>query len=152
MAGMAAPHKAVDEDSDLSHLEGDSVEELGVQDPVSVGLNAELLFPLSIGEQENFYSSVQVQGCITMVWGCPHTVCCSHESCFGFQELEAIKARVREMEKEDERLKALQLEAESRLIMSSEAGTGCPWSQAGMGLMQVIPTCTSHLCQPAEMH
>ncbi|XP_068550020.1 embryonic polyadenylate-binding protein 2 isoform X1 [Anas acuta] len=70
MAGMAAPHKAVDEDSDLSHLEGDSAEELGVQDP----------------------------------------------------ELEAIKARVREMEKEDERLKALQLEAESRLIMSSEAG------------------------------
>ncbi|NXW05210.1 PABP2 protein, partial [Fregetta grallaria] len=42
-------------------------------------------------------------------------------------ELEAIKARVREMEKEDERLKELQLEAESRLIMSSEAGTGCPW-------------------------
>ncbi|KAI6077697.1 Embryonic polyadenylate-binding protein 2 isoform X1 [Aix galericulata] len=87
MAGTAAPHKAGDEDSDLSHLEGDSAEELGVQDP-----------------------------------GCPHAVCCSHESCFGFQELEAIKARVREMEKEDERLKALQLEAESRLIMSSEAG------------------------------
>ncbi|NXN65665.1 PABP2 protein, partial [Himantopus himantopus] len=37
-------------------------------------------------------------------------------------ELEAIKARVREMEKEDERLKELQLEAETRLIMSSEAG------------------------------
>ncbi|KFQ49270.1 Polyadenylate-binding protein 2, partial [Pelecanus crispus] len=37
-------------------------------------------------------------------------------------ELEAIKARVREMEREDERLKELQLEAESRLIMSSEAG------------------------------
>ncbi|XP_009325249.1 PREDICTED: embryonic polyadenylate-binding protein 2, partial [Pygoscelis adeliae] len=37
-------------------------------------------------------------------------------------ELEAIKARVREMEKEDERLKELQLEAESRLIVSSEAG------------------------------
>lgn len=31
------------------------------------------------------------------------------------------------MEKEDERLKELQLEAESRLIVSSEAGTGCPW-------------------------
>ncbi|NXI72553.1 PABP2 protein, partial [Anseranas semipalmata] len=72
MTEMAAPHKAADEDSDLSHLEGDSAEELGVQDP----------------------------------------------------ELEAIKARVREMEKEDERLKALQLEAESRLIMSSEA-EGC---------------------------
>ncbi|NWU71614.1 PABP2 protein, partial [Pterocles burchelli] len=40
-------------------------------------------------------------------------------------ELEAIKARVREMEKEDERLKELQLEAESRLIMSSEAGLLC---------------------------
>lgn len=54
-------------------------------------------------------------------------MCCSCKSWFGFQELEAIKARVREMEKEDERLKELQLEAESRLIMSSEAGTGCPW-------------------------
>ncbi|NXJ89570.1 PABP2 protein, partial [Corythaixoides concolor] len=42
-------------------------------------------------------------------------------------ELEAIKAKVREMEKEDERLKELQLEAESRLIMSSEAGMGCLW-------------------------
>ncbi|NXH74144.1 PABP2 protein, partial [Hydrobates tethys] len=36
-------------------------------------------------------------------------------------ELEAIKARVREMEKEDERLKELQLEAESCLITSLEA-------------------------------
>ncbi|KAM9374071.1 embryonic polyadenylate-binding protein 2 [Phaethornis superciliosus] len=35
-------------------------------------------------------------------------------------ELEAITARVREMEKEYERLKELQLEAESHLIMSSE--------------------------------
>ncbi|NXE54537.1 PABP2 protein, partial [Casuarius casuarius] len=69
---MAALQKAAGEDLDLSHLEGDSVEELGVQDP----------------------------------------------------ELEAIKARVREMEKEDERLKELQLEAESRFIMSSEAGMG----------------------------
>ncbi|XP_025947863.1 embryonic polyadenylate-binding protein 2 isoform X3 [Apteryx rowi] len=67
---MAALQKAAEEDLDLSHLEGDSAEELGVQDP----------------------------------------------------ELEAIKARVREMEKEDERLKELQLEAESRFIMSSEAG------------------------------
>ncbi|NXE15528.1 PABP2 protein, partial [Lophotis ruficrista] len=41
-------------------------------------------------------------------------------------ELEAIKARVREMEEEDERLKELQLEAESRLIMTLEAGMGCP--------------------------
>ncbi|XP_068811780.1 embryonic polyadenylate-binding protein 2 [Struthio camelus] len=70
VAEMAALQKAVGEDSDLSRLEGDSAEELGVQDP----------------------------------------------------ELEAIKARVREMEKEDERLKELQLEAESRFIMSSEAG------------------------------
>ncbi|KFO95646.1 Polyadenylate-binding protein 2, partial [Calypte anna] len=37
-------------------------------------------------------------------------------------ELEAITARVREMEKEYERLKELQLEAESHLIMSSEPG------------------------------
>ncbi|KFP70947.1 Polyadenylate-binding protein 2, partial [Acanthisitta chloris] len=37
-------------------------------------------------------------------------------------ELEAIKAKLREMEKEDERLKGLQLEAESHLLMSSEAG------------------------------
>ncbi|NWR56170.1 PABP2 protein, partial [Bucorvus abyssinicus] len=72
MAEKAALQKAVDDDSDLSHLEGDSTEELAVPDP----------------------------------------------------ELEAIKARVREMEKEDERLKQLQLEAESRLLMSSEAGTG----------------------------
>ncbi|KAM8799165.1 embryonic polyadenylate-binding protein 2 [Eudromia elegans] len=67
---MTALQKAAEEDLDLSHLEGDSVEELGVQDP----------------------------------------------------ELEAIKARVREMEKEDERLKELQLEAERRFLVSSEAG------------------------------
>ncbi|NXA35059.1 PABP2 protein, partial [Eudromia elegans] len=70
---MTALQKAAEEDLDLSHLEGDSVEELGVQDP----------------------------------------------------ELEAIKARVREMEKEDERLKELQLEAERRFLVSSEAGMGC---------------------------
>ncbi|XP_010138433.1 PREDICTED: polyadenylate-binding protein 2-B-like, partial [Buceros rhinoceros silvestris] len=70
MAEKAALQKAVDDESDLSHLEGDSTEELAVLDP----------------------------------------------------ELEAIKARVREMEKEDERLKQLQLEAETRLLMSSEAG------------------------------
>ncbi|NWX33184.1 PABP2 protein, partial [Notiomystis cincta] len=40
-------------------------------------------------------------------------------------ELEAIKAKLREIEKEDERLKELQLEAESHLFMSSEAGMGC---------------------------
>ncbi|NWX63832.1 PABP2 protein, partial [Promerops cafer] len=42
-------------------------------------------------------------------------------------ELEAIKAKLREIEKEDERLKELQLEAENHLFMSSEAGMGCPW-------------------------
>uniref|UniRef100_A0A8C8BN24 PABPN1 like, cytoplasmic n=1 Tax=Otus sunia TaxID=257818 RepID=A0A8C8BN24_9STRI len=60
--------------------------------------------------------------------GCCCSGCCSRKSWFGFQELEAIKARVREMEREDEKLKELQLEAESHLIMSSEAGTGCPWT------------------------
>jgi len=54
-------------------------------------------------------------------------MCCLHELWFEFQELEAIKARVREMEEEDKRLKELQLEAESCLLMGSEAGTGCPW-------------------------
>ncbi|XP_025898191.1 embryonic polyadenylate-binding protein 2 [Nothoprocta perdicaria] len=67
---MPALQKTPEEDLDLSNLEGDSAEELGVQDP----------------------------------------------------ELEAIKARVQEMEKEDERLKELQLEAERRFLMSSEAG------------------------------
>uniref|UniRef100_A0A8C9MWX2 PABPN1 like, cytoplasmic n=1 Tax=Serinus canaria TaxID=9135 RepID=A0A8C9MWX2_SERCA len=37
-------------------------------------------------------------------------------------ELEAIKAKLREIEKEDERLKELQLEAENHLFVSSEAG------------------------------
>ncbi|NXO03409.1 PABP2 protein, partial [Rhinopomastus cyanomelas] len=73
MADVAALQKAADEDSELSHLEGDSAEKFSVLDP----------------------------------------------------ELEAIKAKVREMEKEDERLKLLQLEAESRLLMSSEAGLLC---------------------------
>lgn len=58
VAEMAAPHKAVDEDSDLSHLEGDSAEELGVQDPVSIGLNVESVFPLSIRKEETFYNSM----------------------------------------------------------------------------------------------
>ncbi|NWW81449.1 PABP2 protein, partial [Climacteris rufus] len=40
-------------------------------------------------------------------------------------ELEAIKAKLREIEKEDERLKELQLETEKHLYMSSEAGMGC---------------------------
>ncbi|NWU75206.1 PABP2 protein, partial [Onychorhynchus coronatus] len=72
---MAALCKAADDNSDLSHLEGNSKEELAVQDP----------------------------------------------------ELEAIKAKLQEIEKEDEKLKELQLEAESHLFMSSEAGMGCPW-------------------------
>ncbi|XP_014797730.1 PREDICTED: embryonic polyadenylate-binding protein 2 [Calidris pugnax] len=70
VAKMAALRKAAGDNSDLSHLEGDSAEELAVPDP----------------------------------------------------ELEAIKAKVREMEEEDERLKELQLEAESRFIMSLDAG------------------------------
>ncbi|NXQ28756.1 PABP2 protein, partial [Alaudala cheleensis] len=42
-------------------------------------------------------------------------------------ELEAIKAKLREIEKEDERLKELQLEAENHLLMNSEAGMDrCP--------------------------
>ncbi|NXK33677.1 PABP2 protein, partial [Piprites chloris] len=72
---MAALCKAADDNSDLSHLEGNSKEELAVQDP----------------------------------------------------ELEAIKAKLQEIEKEDEKLKELQLEAESHLFMNSEAGMGCPW-------------------------
>uniref|UniRef100_A0A8C3N081 Uncharacterized protein n=1 Tax=Geospiza parvula TaxID=87175 RepID=A0A8C3N081_GEOPR len=54
--------------------------------------------------------------------GCPCSECCSCNSWFGIQELEAIKAKLREIEKEDERLKELQLEAENHLFMSSEAG------------------------------
>ncbi|NWR27056.1 PABP2 protein, partial [Tachuris rubrigastra] len=72
---MAALCKTADDNSDLNHLEGNSKEELVVQDP----------------------------------------------------ELEAIKAKLQEIEKEDEKLKELQLEAESHLFMSSEAGMGCPW-------------------------
>lgn len=59
--------------------------------------------------------------------GCPCSVCCSCSFWFGIQELEAIKAKLREIEKEDERLKELQLEADNHLFMSSEAGMGCPW-------------------------
>ncbi|NWQ90999.1 PABP2 protein, partial [Burhinus bistriatus] len=85
VAEMAALRKAADDNSDLSHLEGDSAEELAVPDP----------------------------------------------------ELEAIKARVREMEKEDERLKELQLEAATHLIMSSEAGTGCLFPKTTEEKMEV---------------
>ncbi|NWS95866.1 PABP2 protein, partial [Mionectes macconnelli] len=75
VAEMTALCKAADDNSDLSHLEGNSKEELAVQDP----------------------------------------------------ELEAIKAKLQEIEKEDEKLKELQLEAESHLFMSSDTGMGCPW-------------------------
>ncbi|EMP36266.1 N-acetylgalactosamine-6-sulfatase [Chelonia mydas] len=45
---------------------------------------------------------------------------------FGAQELEAIKAKVREMEEEDERLKELQAEAKNHLILRSQAGIPVP--------------------------
>uniref|UniRef100_A0A8C4W049 PABPN1 like, cytoplasmic n=1 Tax=Gopherus evgoodei TaxID=1825980 RepID=A0A8C4W049_9SAUR len=45
---------------------------------------------------------------------------------FGAQELEAIKAKVREMEEEDERLKELQAEAKNHLILRSQAGIPFP--------------------------
>ncbi|POI28170.1 hypothetical protein CIB84_008080 [Bambusicola thoracicus] len=92
---VAAPQRAADDDSDHSHPEEDSVEELGVQDPpIAAAQGGEWVFAR----------------------------CCLHELWFEFQELEAIKARVREMEEEDKRLKELQLEAESCLLMGSEAG------------------------------
>ncbi|NWV34247.1 EPA2A protein, partial [Grantiella picta] len=72
---VAAVCKAADESSDPSHQEGNSTEELDVQEP---------------------------------------------------EELEAIKAKLREIEEEDERLKELQLEAESHLFMNAEAGMCCP--------------------------
>ncbi|NWR79479.1 PABP2 protein, partial [Centropus unirufus] len=72
---MASLWKVTDDDSDMSHVEGDSMEELAVQDP----------------------------------------------------ELEAIKARVQEMEEEDEKPTELQLGAESCLIMNPETGMGSPW-------------------------
>ncbi|NWV19900.1 EPA2A protein, partial [Origma solitaria] len=71
---VAAVCKAADESSDPSHQEGNSTEELPMQEP---------------------------------------------------DELEAIKAKLREIEEEDERLKELQLEAESHLFMNAEAGV-CP--------------------------
>ncbi|XP_067396344.1 embryonic polyadenylate-binding protein 2 isoform X2 [Emydura macquarii macquarii] len=76
VAAVVARQKAADEDSDLSLLEGDSAEELGVLDP----------------------------------------------------ELEAIKAKVREMEEEEERLKELQAEAKAKnhLILRSQAGIPFP--------------------------
>lgn len=60
-----------------------------------------------------------------LLLGCPCSEGCSCSFCFGIQELEAIKAKLREIEKEDERLKKLQLEAENHLFMSSEAGRSC---------------------------
>ncbi|NXU10847.1 PABP2 protein, partial [Pardalotus punctatus] len=74
MTEVAAVCKAADESSDPSHQEGNSTQELDVQEP---------------------------------------------------DELEAIKAKLREIEEEDERLKELQLEAEDHLFMNAEAGI-CP--------------------------
>lgn len=56
VAEMAALQKTADDDLDLSHLEGDSVEELVVQNPVSV----ESVFLVSLRKLETFYTSVQV--------------------------------------------------------------------------------------------
>ncbi|NWV08539.1 PABP2 protein, partial [Ptilonorhynchus violaceus] len=78
VAEVAAVCKAAEESSDPSQEEGNSTEELDVQD-----------------------TAVQDP------------------------ELEAIKAKLREIEKEDERLKALQLETENQLYLSSEADR-CP--------------------------
>ena len=58
MAEMAALRKAADDDSDLSHLEGDSTEELAVPDPVSAWLRVESIFPVSLRERETFYTSL----------------------------------------------------------------------------------------------
>jgi len=44
--------------------------------------------------------------------------------CLGFQELEAIKARVREMEEEAEKLKQLQSEVDKQMKMHSPSAGG----------------------------
>lgn len=45
---VAVLQRAADDDSDHSHPEEDSVEELGVQDPVSVWPNVDSVLPFSI--------------------------------------------------------------------------------------------------------
>ncbi|XP_041340655.1 embryonic polyadenylate-binding protein 2 isoform X2 [Pyrgilauda ruficollis] len=108
---VAAVCKAADEGSDPSPQEGNSTEEQDVQDPVSACLDGwGASFPWCPKEMGTF-----------LHLGCPCSVCCSCNSWFGIQELEAIKAKLREIEQEDERLKELQLEAENHLFMSSEA-------------------------------
>lgn len=59
VAEMAALRKAADGDSDLSHLEGDSAEELAVPDPVSAWLSVESIFPASLRKWETFYTFLQ---------------------------------------------------------------------------------------------
>ncbi|NWV61688.1 EPAB2 protein, partial [Malurus elegans] len=56
-------------------------------------------------------------------------------------ELEAIKAKLLEIEKEDKRLKELQLEAESHLFMNAEAGMCCP-SRDTPGAQVLFPLTT----------
>ncbi|XP_041256412.1 embryonic polyadenylate-binding protein 2 isoform X3 [Onychostruthus taczanowskii] len=108
---VAAVCKAADEGSDPSPQEGNSTEEQAVQDPVSACLDGwGASFPWCPREMGTF-----------LHLGCPCSECCSCNSWFGIQELEAIKAKLREIEQEDERLKELQLEAENHLSMSSEA-------------------------------
>lgn len=55
---MAALQKAADDDSGLSHLEGDSAEELAVPDPVSPWLSVESVFPVSLRKGGTFYTSL----------------------------------------------------------------------------------------------
>lgn len=59
VAEMAALRKAAVDDSDVSHLEGDSVEELDVPDPVSAWLNVESVFSLSLRKWKTLYASLQ---------------------------------------------------------------------------------------------
>ncbi|XP_061450596.1 embryonic polyadenylate-binding protein 2 isoform X3 [Rhineura floridana] len=84
VAEISAWQKHLQEEAELSPLEGESLELLEVEDP---------LFPLF--------------------------------AFLGIQELEAIRAKVREMEKEDEWLQELQTEAKN-LIMRSETGLTLP--------------------------
>lgn len=111
--------KAADEGSDPSPQEENSTEEQDVQDvqdPVSALPGWGTGFPWCPKENGDVFTPG-----VSLL-----PVCCSCNSWFGVQELEAIKAKLREIEKEDERLKELQLEAENHLFMSSEAGMGCP--------------------------
>ncbi|NXH63616.1 PABP2 protein, partial [Rhabdornis inornatus] len=57
-------------------------------------------------------------------------------------ELEAIKAKLREIEKEDERLKELQLETENHLFMNSEADTRPPGHDQSLLSTALFPLTT----------